>query len=62
MSCPGDCNLDGKVDVNELISAIGVSLDSSSLALCVTSDVNGDGAVTIDELLRAIGGALNGCG
>ena len=62
VSCPGDCNLDGKVDVNELTSAIGVSLDSSSLALCVTSDVNGDGAVTIDELLRAIGGALNGCG
>jgi cytochrome c peroxidase len=62
VSCPGDCNLDGKVDVNELVSAIGVSLNASSLAICVTSDSNGDGAVTIDELLRAIGGALNGCG
>jgi hypothetical protein len=59
--CAGDCNLDGTIDVSELITSINVSLDSASLALCVVGDPNGDGAVTVDELIRAIGGALNGC-
>jgi cytochrome c peroxidase len=61
VTCPGDCNLDGHVEVSELITSINVSLASSSLALCVTSDPSGDGTVTIDELLRSIGSALNGC-
>jgi cytochrome c peroxidase len=61
VQCPGDCNLDGKVDVDELVTGINVSLGASSLALCVDSDPSGDGAVTIDELLRSIGSALNGC-
>ncbi len=61
VACPGDCNLDGRIDVNELITSINISLGASSLALCVVSDPSADGTVTIDELLRAIGGALNGC-
>jgi hypothetical protein len=61
VKCPGDCNLDGKVDVSDLVAGIGVSLGSATLATCVSSDPNGDGTVTIDELLRSIGAALNGC-
>jgi cytochrome c peroxidase len=61
VTCPGDCNLDGAVDVSELVTSINVSLGTSSLALCVVSDPSGDGRVTIDELVRAIGSTLNGC-
>jgi cytochrome c peroxidase len=61
VACPGDCNLDGTVDVTELVTAINLGLGTSSLALCIDSDPNGDGAVTIDEILRAVHGALNGC-
>jgi cytochrome c peroxidase len=59
--CAGDCNLDGTVDVSELVTSINVSLGSSSLAQCVVGDPSGDGAVTVDELIRAINAALNGC-
>jgi cytochrome c peroxidase len=62
VSCPGDCDLDGEVEVNELITAFNVSRGTASLAVCLVNDPNGDGAVTVDELIRAIGSALNGCG
>ena len=62
VACPGDCDLDGAVSVNELVTSINVSLGDSSLALCIVSDPSGDGRVTINELVRAINGALAGCG
>ncbi|MEO8605712.1 MAG: MbnH family di-heme enzyme [bacterium] len=61
VTCPGDCNLNGVVSVDELVSDVAVSLETSSLALCVVGDPSGDGAVTVDELVRAIRAALDGC-
>ncbi len=61
VACPGDCNLDGRVEVSEVITVVNISLGKSSLASCVSGDPSGDGAVTIDELLRAVDRALNGC-
>jgi hypothetical protein len=61
VACPGDCNLDGAVQVGELITAVNVSLGNSTLASCIAGDPSGDGAVTIDELLRAVNSALHGC-
>jgi hypothetical protein len=60
VACPGDCNFDGAVAVNELITSINISL-GSSLALCVVSDPSGDGDVTVSELVQGIRGALEGC-
>jgi cytochrome c peroxidase len=62
VACPGDCDLNGTVAVNELVSSVNVSLGRSSLALCVVSDPSGNGAVTVDELVRAVRGVLDGCG
>jgi cytochrome c peroxidase len=62
VACPGDCDLNGTVAVNELVSSVSVSLGQSSLALCIVSDPSGNGAVTVDELIRAVRGALDGCG
>ena len=61
VACPGDCNLDGKIDINELVTNVEVSLGTAPLAICLTADPNGDGVPSIDEILRAIRGALNGC-
>ena len=59
--CAADCGLDGTVTVNELVSAVGISLGDASLALCVSADGNGDGAVTVDELIRGARLMLEGC-
>jgi len=60
--CAGDCDLDGAVEVADAVTAVGVSLETRSLALCLAADPNGDGAVTVDEIVRAVRGALDGCG
>ena len=61
VACPGDCNLDGQVDVNELVTTLDVGLGAAPLAACVAGDPNGDGAVGINEILRAVSRALDGC-
>ena len=60
--CTGDCDLDGTVTVNELITAVDISLEGAPLAACVTGDPSGDGAVAINELIAAVEAALKGCG
>ena len=58
--CP-DCDGDGTVAINELITGIGIALGDASLAACPSFDRNGDGGVAIDELVVGIGAALDGC-
>jgi cytochrome c peroxidase len=60
--CTGDCDLDGQVTVDELITAVNVGLERSPLAGCVVADSSGDGAVAINELIAAVEAALKGCG
>ena len=59
--CPGDCNLDGIVTVNEVVTAVNVGLDTLTLATCVEADTNADGGVTVNELIGAVNEALEGC-
>jgi len=61
-TCPGDCNADGSVTVDELIKGVNIALGTLPLSACMSFDVNGDGDITIDELVRAVNNALNGCG
>ena len=61
-ACAGDCNLDGLVDVNELVTNVDISLGSGSLALCWVTDTDGNGAVDVAELVESINAALHGCG
>lgn len=60
-ACPGDCNGDGKVGINELITAINISLDTLTVDACQAADRNGDGAVAIDELISSVRASLDGC-
>lgn len=60
-ACPGDCRYRGRVDVDDLVTGVGIALGRSSLATCVAFDQNGDGEVRIDELVAATGLAFRGC-
>lgn len=60
-ACAGDCNGDGVVAVNELISGVNIALGSASVDACMACDLNGDGAVSVNELVSAVSKALNGC-
>jgi len=59
MACPGDCNHDGTVAINELIGGVGGALGNGTP--CHAFDLNGDGTVTISELITAVNMALTGC-
>lgn len=59
--CTGDCNGDGTVTVDELISGVNIALGNRSVDACVVFDTNGDGQVAVSELIRAVNNALAGC-
>ncbi len=59
--CPGDCNGDVAITVDEIITGVNIALGNATLDACTTFDTSGDGAVTIDEIIAAITAALNGC-
>jgi hypothetical protein len=59
--CPGDCNGDGAVAVNELVAGASILLTMSSAAACPVFDADGNDRVSIDELLSAVHVALQGC-
>ena len=60
-SCPGDCDRNGSVSVDELIRAVDVALSNAPLASCDPADAKHDGGVTIDELTAAVNAAIDGC-
>jgi hypothetical protein len=57
---PGDCNGDGGVTINELITGVNIAVGSPLLDACRAFDANGDGLVTVNELILAVNFALNG--
>ncbi len=61
LPCVGDCNGDGQISVDELVTGVNLALGGAPISVCPAFDVNNDGRVTIDELLRAVASALNGC-
>ncbi len=61
-TCPGDCDTNGAVTVDELIRGVDIALARQSLIACANLDANRDSEVRVDELVRAVNGALHGCG
>src|SRR5262245_43327066 len=59
-SCLGDCNGNGTVAINELISGVNIALGLAPRTACAAFDPNGDG-VSIAELVSGVGNALNEC-
>lgn len=60
-ACAGDCNHDGEVSIDELITSVGVAIGQTAVGHCRGGDRNGDGAITVDELVAAVGSSLAGC-
>lgn len=60
-ACVGDCNGNGEVVINELISGVNIALGNAAVSNCVAFDPNNDGAVNINELIQGVNNALNGC-
>lgn len=54
----GDCNEDGRVAVNELVSCVNIALGLERLETCPGADPNEDGIVRVDELVEAVGDSL----
>lgn len=59
--CP-DCDADGAVTVEELITHVGIALDTMPLAACSVADADGDGVVAVYEVVGGVQAALDGCG
>ena len=59
--CAGDCNGDGAVTVDELVTAVGIALGSLPLDRCPAANVQEDTMVSINELIGAVNSALQGC-
>ena len=57
----GDCNQDGQVTVDKVLTMVNIALGNSALSTCTAGDANGDGEITIDEILLAVINVLNGC-
>ncbi len=58
-NCPGDCNADRKVNVQEVIRCVAQVLgEGSGCRLC---DANGDYQVGVADLVVVVGSLLHGC-
>lgn len=59
--CVGDCDGDGEVMVNELVTMVNIALGNADVSTCLAGDPSGNGEITINELVIAVNNALNGC-
>jgi hypothetical protein len=59
--CQGDCNEDGVVAVNELITAVNVALGNAAIDACGAADADADGSIAVNELVGAVSRLLTGC-
>jgi hypothetical protein len=56
--CMGDCDGNGAVVVNELITCVNIALDQQTVGQCTACDGSGDSKVTINEMVTAVNIAL----
>lgn len=61
VACPGDCDGNGIVSVDEIVRGVVIAAGGLDIGACTAFDVNGDGRVTVDELVAAVRRALEGC-
>jgi hypothetical protein len=59
--CVGDCDANGVVTVNELITGVGIALESVPISACPPFDCSHRGRADIACLIAAVDAALHGC-
>jgi hypothetical protein len=60
-ACPGDCNDNGTVTVDELVVGVNIALDRATVERCASLDANDDGHVMVNEIITAVNALLGGC-
>jgi len=60
-TCPGDCNDDQMVAINELVLGVNIALGSAAASSCSAADADSDGKIVISELVTSVNRALDGC-
>lgn len=61
VACPGDCDGDGSVAVDEIVTAIDDAFAADGSAACGAADRDADGVVRVDEISIGLAAALAGC-
>jgi hypothetical protein len=59
--CPGDCDGDATVTVDELVIGVTIALGNQPSEACDPFDADGNGVVTVEEVVRAVANTLFGC-
>jgi len=59
--CIGDCDRQGTVTVDEILTMVNIALGNAAVSTCNAGDANNDRQITVDEILSAVNNALNGC-
>ena len=57
--CVGDCNADGQVLINEVVSGVNIFIGTAAVTTCQNADQNGDGQVLINEVVSAVNSFLD---
>jgi FG-GAP-like repeat len=60
--CVGDCNSDGRVSIDELVTMVDIALQRPAPVPCENGDDNHDGQIVVTEVVTGVRNALNGCG
>ncbi len=60
-NCTADCDHNGMVTVDEIVTALNIGLGTRPVADCMAGDSTNDGAITVDEIVAGLNFALNGC-
>jgi hypothetical protein len=60
-TCVGDCNGNGEVTVDELVTMVNIDLGNEDVSSCTAGDANGDGTITVNEIVAAVNNTLDGC-
>jgi YVTN family beta-propeller protein len=61
LGCPGDCDGNSEVTIDELVIGVGIAVGESPSERCPNLDRDRNGVVLIDEMLRAVRTSLDGC-
>ena len=59
--CRGDCGGDGRVTVDDVVSAVAIGLGEADRDSCAMADRDADGTVDIAELIAAVADATTAC-
>lgn len=59
--CVGDCNGDGMVTVDELLTVANIELGNEPVSACRAGDCDQNQVITLDEVVAAVDDALSGC-